>query len=342
MRRFKLEGLAAGLLVSAGAFAGACGGETAENSPAVAPTASAAAAAPSPSAATSAPPPSASAPAPAASASSAPAAPSPEDEEVSADLGEYHRHHHHGGVTMFIAMSLDSLGVAPDQAAKIEKIQGDLFAKMEPARAAEQKVLNILADWIVAGKSDEPKVKGAIEGVKTASIGVHDAVVKSLNELHAALTPEQRATLVDKVESHWEVWKNANNQDEAAGDEAHPGQLDRVAKDLNLTADQVTKIRATFSERVSKHPLKFDATQVEAHLQEFATAFESETFDAKLLKHGPFAQQHVAVWGAWRMAHFYEALGPALTPEQRAKLSAEMKEHAAAKSGILDGDKHER
>ncbi len=338
MRRFKLEGLAAGILVSAGAFAGACGGETA-NSPAVAATASASAA---PSAATSAPAPSASAPAPAASAPSAPAAPSPEDEDASADLAAYHRHHHHGGVTMFIAMSLDSLGVAPDQAAKIEKIQGDLFAKMEPAREAEQKVLNILADWIAAGKTDEPKVKGAIEGLKKASMGVHDAAAKSLNELHAALTPEQRATLVEKVEAHWEVWKSSNNQDEAAGDEAHPGHLDRVAKDLDLTPDQVTKIRSTFSDSLSKHPLKFDASQVEAHLEEFGKAFESETFDAKLLKHGPFAQQHLAVWGAWRMAHFYEAVGPVLTPEQRAKLSAEMKEHAAAKSGILDGDKHER
>jgi Spy/CpxP family protein refolding chaperone len=42
------------------------------------------------------------------------------------------------------------------------------------------------------------------------------------------------------------------------------------------------------------------------------------------------------------MAHFYEAVGPALTPEQRAKLSAEIKEHAAAKSGIFDADNHER
>jgi Spy/CpxP family protein refolding chaperone len=243
---------------------------------------------------------------------------------------------------MFIAMSLDTLGVAPEQAAKIEKIQGDLFAKMEPAHAAEQKVLNILADGVAAGKIDEAKVKGAIDGVKTASIGVHDAAVQSLNELHAALTPEQRAALADKVEAHWEVWKNSNNQEEAAGDEAHPGHLDRVAKDLNLTPDQVTQVRATFSERVKKHPLQFDASQVETHVQEFGTAFKSDKFDAKALKHGPFAHQHLAVWGAWRMAHFYEVLGPVLSPEQRAKLSAEMKEHAAAKSGILDGDKHER
>src|ERR1700683_3269289 len=52
---------------------------------------------------------------------------SPEDDESAADLGEHHRHHHHGGVTMFIAMSLDSLGVSPEQEKAIEKIQGDLF-----------------------------------------------------------------------------------------------------------------------------------------------------------------------------------------------------------------------
>lgn len=243
---------------------------------------------------------------------------------------------------MFIAMSLDSLGVSPEQTAKIEAIQGDLFAKMAPAHAAEQKVLNILADGVAAGKIDQAKVKGAIEALKTASSGVHDAAAKSLNDLHAALTPEQRAALVDKVEAHWEVWKNANNQDAAPGDEAHPAHLDRVAKDLDLTPDQVAKVRATFVESVKKHPLQLDAAQVEAHIQEFGTAFKSDKFDAKALKHGPFASQHMAVWGAWRMAHLYEALGPVLTPDQRAKLSAEMKEHAAAKSGILDGDKHER
>jgi Spy/CpxP family protein refolding chaperone len=343
MRRFKMERLAAGLLVSASALAAACGGENATNGPAVSAAASASAAPPpAPSGGESAPPPDASAPAPAEGAASNPAGPSPEDEEVSADLGEYHRHHHHGGVTLFIAMSLDSLGVAPDQAAKIEKIQGDLFAQIEPAHAAEQKLLNILADGVASGKIDEAKVKSAIEALKAASAGGHDATVKSLNELHAQLTPEQRAALVDKVDAHWEAWKNSNNQDEAAGDETHPAHLDRVAKDLELTPDQVTKIRATFGEGLKKPPLKFDESQVDTHIQEFATAFNSDKFDAKSLKHGHFANQQVAVWGAWRMAHFYEAVGPVLTPEQRVKLSAELKEHAAAKSGILDADKHER
>jgi Spy/CpxP family protein refolding chaperone len=278
---------------------------------------------------------------PAATATTATTA-SAEDEESAADLAEHHRHHHHGGVTMFIAMSLDSLGVSPEQATAVEKIQGDLFAKMEPAHVAEQNVLNVLADGIAAGKIDDAKVDAAIDGVKVASTGVHEAVVESLNQLHAVLTPEQRVTLVDKVEAHWEVWKKANAQEEKPGDTAHPEHLDSLAKDLNLAPDQVEKIRATFAEKARNHPQKFDPAQVEAHIQEFGAAFKAATFDAKTLTHGPFAHQHLAAWGVRRMAHFYEAVDPLLTPEQRTKLSAGLKEHAAAKSGIFDGDKHER
>src|SRR5580693_8355726 len=58
------------------------------------------------------------------------------DDEGAADLSEHHRHHHHGGVTMFIAMSLDSLGISPEQQTVVEKVQADLFAKMAPARVA--------------------------------------------------------------------------------------------------------------------------------------------------------------------------------------------------------------
>jgi Spy/CpxP family protein refolding chaperone len=276
-----------------------------------------------------------------ATATTATTAASPEDDESAADLGEHHRHHHHGGVTMFIAMSLDSLGVSPEQEKAIEKIQGDLFAKMEPAHAAEQNVLNVLADGIAAGKIDDAKVEAAIEGVKAASTGLQEASIESLNQLHAALTPEQRAALADKVAAHWEVWKQSNAQDEKA-DSAHPGQVEWLANDLKLGPDQVDKIRATFAEKVKNNPQKFDSAQVDAHIQEFGTAFKAATFDAKTLPHAVFAQQHLAVWGTRRMAHFYEAIDPLLTPEQRGKLSATLKAHASAKSGIYDGEKNER
>jgi Spy/CpxP family protein refolding chaperone len=267
---------------------------------------------------------------------------SPQEVESAADLSELHRHHHHGGATMFIAMSLDSLGVSPEQSATIEKIQGDLFAKMEPAHVAEQNVLNVLADGIAAGKIDDAKVQVAIDGVKVASAGLHDAAAQSLDDLHAALTPEQRAALADKIIAHWEVWKSANPQEEKSATPDKPGQLDWVARDLSLTPDQVEKSRQSFAAKVQGMPQKMDAGQAEAYMQELTTSFRSPTFEAKTLQRGPLVNQSLAVWGATRMADFYESLDPLLSGDQRTKLSAELKAHAAAKSGMFDADKHER
>jgi len=303
------SGMVMGLLLGSSAILSGCGGEAATGAPATTPTAA-----------------------------------SPEDEASAADLHEHHRHHHHGGVVMFIAMSLDSLGVTPEQAQQIEKIQGDLFAKMEPSHVAEQHLMTVLADGIAAGKVDETKVNEAINGVATASAGLHDATIAALNELHGVLKPEQRATLVDKVQAHFEVWKKANSEELKPGDAAHPAHLEVLAKELNLAPDQVEKIRATFADRVKSTPNthRFNPLQAEAHLQEFGNAFKSETFDAKNLPRRAFVNQNLALWGSRRMAHFVESIDPILTPDQRTKFSAELKEHAAAKSGIFDGDKHER
>src|ERR1700733_13123340 len=86
--------------------------------------------------------------APGGSADVAPAGPAQadvEEDESMADLKEHHRHHNHGGVAMFIAMSLDSLGTTPDENAAITKIQGDIRAKMQPAHDAEKAALLTIA-----------------------------------------------------------------------------------------------------------------------------------------------------------------------------------------------------
>src|SRR5271165_2777655 len=168
----------------------ACGGETPQ------PTAPAAA---PPIAVQAAPPP---APTPSESdVVSAGPTPLDEDDESTADLKESHRHHHHGGFAMFIAMSLDSLNVDPDQSAEIVKIQTDMRAKMQPAHDAEKKLLTVLADGIASGKIDVGKVQSAANQLSGSAAGVHDAVTDSLNHLHAVLTAPQRAALVDKVEA---------------------------------------------------------------------------------------------------------------------------------------------
>jgi Spy/CpxP family protein refolding chaperone len=264
---------------------------------------------------------------PAASAdSTGVAAAGADEDESTADLKEHHRHHHHGGFAMFIAMSLDSLNVSPEQKAQIEKIQADLHAKLLPAHDAEKNLLLTLADGIAAGSIDQAKVDAAIAQVTTAAAGVHDAVADSLNQLHEVLKPEQRAALVDKVEAHFDVWQHANVEDDAAENKEQHGHLDRLAKELALSPDQVEKARGSL--KASSGGTHFDKAEGEAHLKAFGAAFASDKFDAKQLTTGANANAHIASYGATRVAHLYEAVTPVLTPDQRTKLADSIRKHA--------------
>lgn len=280
-------------------------------------SASSGAAAPAPSASTAA----------ADDVAAAGAAPTEEEDDSMVELKEHHRHHHHGGFAMFIAMSLDSIGATPDQAAAITKIQSDMHGKLQPAHDAEKNVLSILADGIAAGKIDPAKVDAAIAKVTAASTGVHDAMVDSLNQLHATLTPQQRIALVEKVEAHFHVWQHANAADEPAEKDAH-GHLGKLAKELSLTPDQVEKIRGSFKTSMGKSSVHFDPAEGDAHLKAFGAAFEAETFDAKTVTTGGPANAHIATWGVTRMAHLYEAATPVLTADQRTKLADSLRKHA--------------
>jgi Spy/CpxP family protein refolding chaperone len=271
-------------------------------------------------------------PAPEASsgASAAPAADTTEkeDEEASAELIEHHRHHHHGGVARFVAMSLDTLGVTPEQQAVVEKIQATLQAALEPTRVAERKVVLLLADGIAAGKIDKVKADAAAAQVGAASTGVHRAIADALNQLHSVLTEPQRAALVEKVEAHWQVWQEANESTADDGEPHEHGHLDALAREVSLTPEQVEKIRTSLRVVFGDAHQRLDSERVTTHLHAFSTAFESSSFDAKTLTTADVVNAHLGTWGAARMAHFYEAVTPVLTPEQRTKLAEHVREHA--------------
>jgi Spy/CpxP family protein refolding chaperone len=254
------------------------------------------------------------------------AAPSEADDDVAAGLLEHHRNHHHGGVTLFIAMSLDTLGVSPEQEVAVEKIRRDLHAKMEPARAAEQSVVAMLADGVAAGTIDAAKVDAGVAQATVAAAASHDASVDALNELHSVLTPPQRAALVDKVEAHWAVWQKANAEETATA--APPGgHLATLATDLGLTTEQVDKIRANLAEGMKSVP-RLDPQEIATHLHAFGDAFRGETFDAKTLTTAGGADAHIVGWGTAHLAHFVETVSPVLTPEQRAEYAQTLREHS--------------
>jgi Spy/CpxP family protein refolding chaperone len=246
------------------------------------------------------------------------------DDEASADLVEHHRHHHHGGIPMFVAMSLDTLGVDDNQRAQIEKIQVDIHAELKPAHDAEKAVLLTLADGVAAGSIDQGRTDAAIAELGKVSASTHDVVADSLNALHLALTAQQRQALVDKVEAHLAVWHETNSPDES---DKHGGHLAKLGTDLALSPEQVEKIRGNFTTSMGS-AAKYDRAEVDAHFKQFAEAFASDAFDAHTMKNGGMVSSHMAVWGLTRMSHLYAAAAPVLTPDQRAKAADQLRHHA--------------
>ena len=243
-----------------------------------------------------------------------------------ADVMESYRRHH-GGVTLLIAMSLATLGVSPQQRAAVERIRTALYARMDAARAAQQRLLITLAEGLAGANLAAAKVDAEVARVVAAFASVHDESTEALNQLHVLLTRPQRAALVDKVESHWVVWQHANVEETGAAN-SNDSYVTALAADLGLTREQVERFRAGLGAR-RRAVMRLEPKVVAAHLRAFGDAFRSEKFDGRGLTSASGANAHLVAWGAARMALFVEALGPVLAPDQRAKLVQRLRAHAA-------------
>jgi Spy/CpxP family protein refolding chaperone len=247
------------------------------------------------------------------------------EDELADELQSHHRHHH-AGFAGFVLSSVETLGIAPDQQVAVDAIRKDYRVAMKPLHEANRAVLQLLADGIAAGAIDKPKVDAAIVHAGTAASGVQGVTQNLLNQLHGALHPEQRAALVDKIDAHWAVWREANAGEHAKDDSKPDRHVARIAKELALTSDQVDKFRANLdAAKDAKKP--FVAAAFEAYMKAFDAAFVADTFDAKKLP--SFESSRIVSWGTERMGGFYEALAPVLTPDQRAKLAEKLRQRAS-------------
>ena len=248
------------------------------------------------------------------------------NDDESAALMEHHRYHH-GGVARFIAMSLDTIGVSPEQRSAIEKIQADLRVETQPVHEAQRDLLVTLADGLGDAGFDAAKIDAAVSRVSLAATGVHDAAAKTLNELHDALTPAQRAALVDKVEAHWTVWRDENDGDTAPLVRPDRGHLAALTNELGLTPDQVEKIRARLADSGKAAP-PLDRQEVTAQLRAFGGAFCADAFDARTFATKLPTDTRLVGWGAGHLARIVETMSPILTPAQRATFAQTLREHA--------------
>jgi Spy/CpxP family protein refolding chaperone len=266
----------------------------------------------------------------------------------------HHRMMHGGGTMGLIGMSLKDLDLTADQKTKVEAIKADLKTKMEPVRAAGKELAGVLADGVAAGAVDRAKADAAIEKLGQAAEAFHAASQDSTQQLHDLLTPAQRTALMDKVIARAGKWHESHG--DAHGHQGPPsgppaGHMGAM-KDLGLTDDQKAKIRDNMKAMGGggggqggggggghgpgggPGSDQHDHKELADHLQAFAVAFKGDTFDAKAqAASGGRAAGHMARFGATHMARFLEAAAPVLTPEQRTKLSASIRDHANKPQG---------
>ncbi len=248
------------------------------------------------------------------------------EELAAAELREYHRHHHLGGVTQFIAMSLDTLGEEDTRRPKVEEAQDDLYDCIAPVGKIESQLLITIADGIATGPMDIPRIDADISQLQQAATAAHDCSVEAVNHLHGVLSPAERVALVDKVQAHWEVWRQVNEEAGGSGD-GQRGRIAELAEDLKLTPAEVAKISAAVREAFAGLKGGFDVKEAEAHVQALSSTFVAEAFDAKSVVQS--ADGSVATYGAARKARFYRTVAPLLTPDQRVKLAAQLRADAS-------------
>jgi Spy/CpxP family protein refolding chaperone len=248
-----------------------------------------------------------------------------DDDDPATDGIRDHHRHHHGGVSQFIALSIETLGVSPEQKAKLSTINDALKSRIEPAHQASRLLIGMIADGVAVGNVDKAKVDGQLAVLAAAAANASDASTAALDQLHAVLDAGQRAALVDKVEANWHIWRDVNHE-EKSGSQERNDRLADFAQDTGLSADETAKLSAALQAQPIEQASMIDPSEMDGYMKTFRAAFVADSFDAKTLGSANAASAHVARAGAGRMAHFYEVVTPLLTPEQRTKVAAHLRD----------------
>ncbi|MDP1823956.1 MAG: hypothetical protein Q8L48_11965 [Archangium sp.] len=242
-----------------------------------------------------------------------------DDDDASVELRDHHRHHHRGGVTQFIAMSLDTIGEDDAQRPDVERLRGALNGCMEPAREIEKQLVLTFADGIATGAVKLERLDDAIIQLNATAAPSYECSADVLNKLHGLLTASEREVVADKVQAHWEIWLQVNDGNSVNG------RLADVTEELNLSTAQVKELTKALTEAFGRKS-PFEPKKAAGYVVAFAAAFVFPTFDARTVT--PEVSDQLSAHGARRMALFYETITPFLDAEQRAELAGHLREHA--------------
>lgn len=254
------------------------------------------------------------------------------------------RHHGHGALIQRFEKSLAQVDVRADQKPALEQIRADLKAQRAPMREARKQLQLALADGVAAGAIKEEALAAPLQQIEKASVGFEASMQASLNKLHATLDAAQRKQLVEAMRPHHGDKAKMGEEGEGKWEGRGPGEgehggharMEKLAKELALTDDQVRSIRDGFKAEMGGARPAFEGHDGHGEkgagrekMRALAQAFEGESFDAVALGVGKEMPEK-AREAAAHEAHFVSRLVPVLTAEQRAKFAEILRAKAAA------------
>jgi hypothetical protein len=226
-----------------------------------------------------------------------------------------------GGMAGFVHDAIASANLRADQKTKVDAIEASLKTATESVRAARKDAALTLAAQVKKGALDEAALDAKIDVAMKAAEAAKPAVQDAVQKLHDTLDATQRKAVVDAMRGRLE---KARGGDEDEGHGAR-GRLKKLADQLELTSEQRDAIKQEMKKQLAGHREGLAAKRAEhdkarEHVKAIASAFESDSFDAKALGVG----DHLAS-GAKAMGKGVEKViaiaVPILTQPQRDKLA---------------------
>jgi Spy/CpxP family protein refolding chaperone len=275
--------------------------------------------------------------------------------------------HQHMMAALFLD-SIDSLDLTAEQKAQVEPIKADMVKHSEVTKDPRTKLEADVSDGVNAGKIDHAKTDADIKAMAAAVAATQPAMQDDMNRLHTALTPEQRKKLVETIAEKAKHMHEHEGMDRdhspmtvkdkggtGPADHAHEhetkggghmgedpmhgpdgpgmgeeGMLGKLTEALALTPEQKDKLRMKLDPQMkAQHMAMKDKMMAgEKHMMAIGVAFSSDKFDAKKAGVGSEAPDAVKTIATAKV-QFVDTVLSVLTPEQRPKFAAQLKEHEA-------------
>lgn len=258
---------------------------------------------------------------------------------------------HHPGIGMLM-LEVADVGLKPEQKSAVDALKADLAKLEDGTKEGRAQLKSDVADGVAAGKLDKAKIDADTKKLVKAAESTASSVQEAMNKLHKTLDPEQRKKLVELMHAKAETMhehakaETMHEHGKAEGHERGKAEghehgemgehamgphktLEKLSEELALTADQKDKLKTKMDALMKTHMAaqKGHFDEMQKRMKAVGDAFAGDKFDAKNARVGEKLGDMIQLMTKHRV-QFVEAVLSVLTPEQRTKFAAHVRQHS--------------